>query len=337
MKMRCLLIGYGRRAAEGYMPALLSTDGVELCAVCDVDPARKADLDKTLKRRSSKSSPGFYTDLAHLLNSERPDFAIVATPHSTHLGIAEELLRKKIPFLKEKPFAMNLEDAKRLVALVGKHSGHMRLCVQRRHHPLYAYAKKAILQIGTVRHFTASYHLSAGRYYSGWRSRPETAGGGAVMDMGYHLVDLLYWYFGMPSQVYSVSAPKKNAGMDYSVEEAVLSALSYGNGTVGSVFLSMSEPDKHEELKVYGTKGYVHLGRNFLNRYDSDGKTAESLTREPAWPSEVSDVLVDFVENIDRQEIVAEECARGLDAMLMIQGIYESIKKKLPVSPGTLN
>src|SRR5581483_11892402 len=117
---------------------------------------------------------------------------------------------------------------------------------------------------------------------------------------------------------YSVAAPKKDEELNYTVEETVLTSLAYENGTVGSLFLSLCEPDKHEELRVYGTHGYIHLQRDFLRRYDTNDTIVESLLREPAWPSAVADVLIDFVTTLHKESIVREECVRGLEVMSII-------------------
>lgn len=331
---RCILIGFGRRAVDDHLPALVTPAlNIELIAVCDIDPLREQEMKKALENYQTKMCPSFYTNLNEALDNEQPDFAIVATPHSTHLKISEKLLRRQIPFLKEKPFAINLNDAKKLVALIEKYSGYMRLCVQRHYHPLYVYGKKALLHLGTIRHFASRYQLNANRYYFGWRSRSETAGGGAVIDMGYHIIDLIYWYFGIPSSVYAVAAPKKDEKLNYMVEETVLAELAYENGVVGSLFLSLCEPDKFEELRVYGTQGYIHLQRDFLRRYNTEDEIVESLTREPAWPSALDDTLFDFIQNLNNRDVVREESRRGLEVMSMIESIYKSIEKKLPVNP----
>jgi predicted dehydrogenase len=319
---RCMLIGFGRRAVDDHMPALYPpTHNIQLVAVCDINAEHENLLTQLVDKFPGPVHPKFYTDIRQALDETAPDFAIVATPHGTHLEIAKELLARRIPFLKEKPFAVNLHEARELADLVERHAGHMRLCVQRHYHPLYVYGRKALLHLGTLRHFAARYQLNADRYYWGWRSRPETAGGGAVIDMGYHLIDLLYWYFGIPSQVYAVAAPKKDEQLQYTVEETVLASLAYENGAVGSLFLSLCEPDKHEELRVYGTYGYVHLQRDFLRRYNPEDQLVESLTREPAWPSAVSDVLLSFVATIGDQDIVREECSRGLEVTQVIESI----------------
>jgi len=331
---RCILIGLGRRSVDDHLPALIpSVNGIELVGVCDPNPSREQALGEYLLRYPDMAAPKFFTDLEEALNETQPTLAIVATPHHTHYAIAEALAVKGIPFLKEKPFAINFEEATRLEALVQKHDAHIRLCVQRRYHPLYVYGRKAVGHIGDFRHFKAIYQLNADAYYSGWRSRPETAGGGAVIDMGYHLIDLLYWYFGMPSHVYATAAPKMLGSADYDVEETVLANFRYEHGAIGDMFLSLCEPHKAEELLVYGSTGYFSLNRSSLQRYDRQDKLIESLSREPAWPSAVNDVLNDVVSNLHNQDVVRQEVMHGMEVMQIIDAVYASIRLKRPVSP----
>jgi predicted dehydrogenase len=272
--------------------------------------------------------PNFYNDLDEMLLKEKPDFAIIATPHLTHFKIAEKLIKNKIPFLKEKPFAINLQEALALKELIEKNKVYFRLCVQRRFHPLYVYAHKALFHLNGIRHFDAHYQLHANAYYTGWRSTPEESGGGCVMDMGYHYVDLLYWYFGIPEQIFSVAAPKNHDNLSYSIEETTITSFKYRDGLVGNLFLSLCESQKFEELKVYGKSGSIQLQREFLKRFDNDNNLVESLTRTPAWPSAVAEVLHDFIDNFDDFEIVKNECKAGVAVIKMIDAIYSSIKEK---------
>jgi predicted dehydrogenase len=331
---RCLLVGLGRRAIDDHLPALIpSVNGIELVDACDALPDREELLDGYLARYPDQRRPAFYTDLESALDDLEPGFFIVATPHNTHLSIADKLVRRGIPFLKEKPFAINLAEARTLVELIERHQGHMRLCVQRHFHPLYVYGRKAIAHIGEFRHFKATDQLNADAYYVGWRSRPSTAGGGAVIDMGYHLIDLLHWYFGTPSSVYSTSAPKMLPAADYDVEETVLTSFTYENGAIGNLFLSLCEPHKAEELYVYGSTGYFALQRESLRRYDRSDTLIESLTRQPAWPSAVNDVFNDVVANFNNVDVVRNELTRGLEVMSIIECIYRSIDLRQSTSP----
>jgi len=325
---KCLLIGLGHRAVDDHLPALVPNAlGIELVGVCDKDSTKKGILKKIFSEKNI-TPPNFYTDLIKACREIKPDFAIIATPHNTHLQIVKTLLDFKIPFLKEKPFTRSLKEAYLLKKMVDESKGYMRLCVQRRCHPLYVYGKKALANLGNIRHFEAHYQLHLDKPCDGWRSAIGQAGGGCIIDMGYHYFDLLYWYFGRPDNIFSVVAPKNSGGRSYPIEETALVSLKYGNGVAGNLFISRCEPRKFEELLVYGKYGYIQLQRDFLKRFDVDDQLLESLTRTPAWPSAVSDVLADFIANMDNFKITKKECEDGLEIMKIIDAIYRSIKEK---------
>ena len=339
-KIRCGLVGLGRRAFDDHLPALLPpVQPLELVAVQDACANREPLVSEFATGRGCKV-PKFYTDLDQMLRQESLDFVVVATPHHTHLGIARQLLEAGVPFLKEKPFALNLKEANELVGLIERHQGHMRLCVQRHFHPLYVYGRKALRHIGHLRHFNAWYQLNANSYDEGWRANPAASGGGCVIDMGYHLIDLLCWYFGVPSSVYSAVAPNKIelpiSNAITTVEETTVTMLEYEDGLVGHLLLSLCEPDKSEGLRVDGGHGYIQLDRANLKRFDRAGTLIESLTREPAWPSAVTDVLFDVVASLNDPDVVREECRAGLEIMSVIEAIYLSMRCRRPVNPRDL-
>ena len=205
----------------------------------------------------------------------------------------------------------------------------MRLCVQRQHYPLYSYGRDVVDDIGNLRHFRATYQLNAAAYSSGWRSMPEMAGGGAVIDMGYHSIDMLHSYFGPPSRVFAVAAPGMIRG---DVEETVSVTLEYENGRVGSLFLSLCEPHKNEELIVAGSAGAVRLRRDSLQRFNTKGDLMQTFTHEGASSSAVIRTLVDFVAHLGDGDVAGDEVKRGLEVMSTIDAIYRSMSTKQPQS-----
>lgn len=323
---RCLLIGLGRRGLDDHLTALAPPKlNVELIGVCDTDPGKEGLLQAYVAEHAGCQPVKFYTSLADALDELEPNLAIVTTPHDTHLAIGRILLAHNIPFLKEKPFALNLDQARELAVLLERYDGNMRLCTQRHFHPLYIYGRQALLQVGMLRHFSVTYHLNANGYLTGWRSSAISAGGGALIDMGYHIVDLLIWYFGMPEQVYASVAPKSGSAVDDSIEETVAAILNYPAGFMGTVTLSLCEPRKREELRVYGSRGSYLLERDSFQRFDRTGSQVETLSRTPAWPSPTMDVLAAFMDTYDDRVAAKREIERGVAVMTLIDAMYRSI------------
>ncbi|MFD3587357.1 Gfo/Idh/MocA family protein [Streptomyces sp. NPDC058683] len=331
--MRCAVIGVGRRTLKDYVPALVDLSArIDLIAACDVDAAAEARLTGELNRCGSEANPSFFTDHTALLDTMRPDLAIVATPHHTHNDISKDLFRRGIPVVKEKPFALSMPQARELTAAVEEYDGHMRLCVQRRYHPLYLRAKSSLQQIGATRHFEATYQLSTDAYQAGWRASSKTSGGGAIIDMGYHIIDLLHWFFGMPSLVYASAAPKLIPAAAYDVEETTLANLSYPNGVTGTLRLSLCEASKEELIRVYGSGGHIRLTRDSLQRFDRSNHVVEQVVAERSWNS-ASGVLVDTLDNLANPDAVQREMRDGVRVTATIEALYRSIAQQTAVKP----
>jgi predicted dehydrogenase len=331
----CLLVGLGKQAIQDHLPALIpSTTGIELVGVCDIDPEKERLLYEYVSQYPGQQPVKFYVALDDALDELQPTLAIVATPCNTHLAIAYVLASRGIPFLKENPFAVNLTQAYELAELMDSSEGIMRLCVQRHFHPLYMYGRKALARLGSLRHFSATYQLSPDGYVSEWTSRSETAGGGAVIDMGYHIIDLLVWYFGIPDKIYASCAPRLHPEADYAIEETVLATLRYSNGCIGNLLFSLCEPYKKEELRVHGNLGYYVLQRESMERFDREGELEEILSRRPAWPSANNDLLTNMIDTLGNRAIVEQEIARSLAVMTFIDAMYRSIASGSPVSIG---
>ncbi|MFE1251639.1 Gfo/Idh/MocA family protein [Streptomyces sp. NPDC058766] len=331
--IRCAVIGAGHRTVDDYVPALVGLSSrIELVAACDVDPAAETRLTQALARNGHAARPRFFSDHASLLDAVDPGLVIVATPHHTHHEITLELCRRGIPVLKEKPFALSLAEARDLAAAVREHDGHLRLCVQRRHHPLYLGAKEALGRIGAVRHFDATYQLSTDAYQAGWRAEAKTSGGGAIIDMGYHIIDLLHWFFGMPSLVYASAAPKLVPDAAYDIEETTLSTLTYPNGVTGVLRLSLCESRKSELIRVYGSDGHIELTRDRLDRFDRSHHLVERLTGERSWDP-ASGVLVSTLDHLSDPDFTEREVQDGVRVTATIESLYRSISLQTSVRP----
>lgn len=109
--IRLGLIGCGRLAEQGYLPVLAGSDGVELAAAADPDPARRAEIGRRV--------PGLRLceSAEELCADGTLDGAIIASPAATHLAAAERAATAGIPTLVEKPPAESAASARVLAAL----------------------------------------------------------------------------------------------------------------------------------------------------------------------------------------------------------------------------
>ncbi|MEC4019203.1 Gfo/Idh/MocA family protein [Streptomyces sp. H27-D2] len=291
---RAAVVGLGGQAQEDHLPGLADCQFAGLVAVCDTDPDRAA------AQAAAYAVPGF-TDLKVLLDEARPDFVIAAVPHHAGREVIQACAAAGVHVMKEKPFATDPGEAAELAALCASAGIELMVTVQRRFHPIYTAALQLLEQIGTPYLVEGRYTFHCPDPAAGWRGRAELAGGGCLMDMGYHLIDLLFWYLGLPDRVLADTSARAAPGVDYDAEDTALVHLAYDSGLYGSLLISRSAGPKTERLTVTGPRGAVVVERGAVRWLDPAGALIESLTREPAWPAAAAAQIDCFCRVLDGQ------------------------------------
>lgn len=269
-QMRIALIGLGRQATENYLPGLADSQFARLVAVCDVNRETTENFVKSLSVKG-------YTDFRSLLDSEQLDFVIIAAPHDVHAEIVEYAAQKGVHILKEKPFARSCEEGNRLLEQTSACGVHLMTTLQRRYNPIYTTFFNLVDQIGDIQFIEGKYTLCFDKSSEGWRGDKIRAGGGCLIDMGYHILDMVIWYFGLPD---GVLAEFQNT---VTPEETAVVVFKYNNGAFGSVLISRNCPPKTEFIKAYGACGCIEVERGRIRRLKKNGEVAESLVRDKAW------------------------------------------------------
>jgi predicted dehydrogenase len=174
--IRIGLVGCGRLAERGWLPAIAATDGVELVAVADRDGTRRALAPPSAAR---------FRDAAELVAAENVDALVVATPASHHLAHARVAAEARVPCLVEKPPAADLADAIRIAEL----DPAPWIGFNRRFEPAIAALRAAIPASGRL-------DIQVGLRYRrrGWS--PHEVRDDALLDLGPHAIDLGRWLSG---------------------------------------------------------------------------------------------------------------------------------------------
>lgn len=150
--------------------------------------------------------------------------------------------------------------------------------------PIYSTFHQLYDQIGQPFLIDAAYTMSVDPA-AGWRGQRCLAGGGCIIDMGYHVIDMLLWYFGLPDRVLAQYSATARPELDYDAEDTAYILFGFDSGLVGTVLLSRWIPPKTEQIRVVGTRGAIVLERGRIQRLRSDGELVESLSREESWPA----------------------------------------------------
>ncbi|WP_433228776.1 Gfo/Idh/MocA family protein [Actinomadura formosensis] len=329
MKLRAGVVGLGKQALEDHIPGLHVSDSADLVAVCDENP-------EIVREQQYRHRVHGYTDFREMFKAEELDLVVVCVPHHVGREVIETAAEHKVHVLKEKPFATTLEEARDLAEICDRTGIQLMVTLQRRFNPIYTSFIQLADQIGVPFVVDAQYTLHVQDPSNGWRGRSAQAGGGCIIDMGYHLIDMVLWYFGLPDRVLAEVSASARPDREYDAEDTALVHFAYDSGLYGSLLLSRFIGPKTEQIRLVGSKGIVHLERGKIRRLSNDGEVIESLAREQAWPSAAACQIDYFRRVIDGQRSNVSGPKENLSHMSVIAACYESARSHSHINPKEL-
>ena len=236
------IIGTGGIATGKHMPALAKVDGVEMVAFCDIlEPKAKAAAAKY-----GTADAKVYSDYAELLKDETIEVVHILTPNDSHAEITIAALEAGKHVMCEKPMAKKAADARRMLEASKRTGKKLTIGYQNRQTPESKYLKQ-VCDAGELGEIYYAKALAIRR-----RAVPtwgvfldeEAQGGGSLIDIGTHSLDLSMWMMNnyKPKSVlgttYHKLAPTKNAANawgpwdpeKFTVEEAAFGFITMQNG-----------------------------------------------------------------------------------------------------------
>ncbi|KMO43272.1 oxidoreductase [Methylobacterium tarhaniae] len=275
------IVGFGWVARDFMAPAIREA-GHRLVAICDPGAdARAAAAD--LGARG-------HAELAGLLAEPEVEAVYVATPNHLHRGAVEALAESGKAILCEKPMAASLDDAEAMAAAVGRTGILYGTAFDQRHHPAHRLLRDEIRagRVGTVTAIRIVYACWLDRGWTAipgqanWRIDQAQAGGGALMDLAPHGLDLTDFLLGEP--ILDVTALTQARAQDYAVDDGALLIGRTGSGILASLHVAYNCPDAlpRRRLEVAGTQGLLvaqnTMGQEAGGRVTfTDGATGETV------------------------------------------------------------
>lgn len=327
-RLRVGMVGLGKQAREDHLPAVAVSDLAELVAVCDPDT-------RSVTQVSDEHGVAGYHQATEMLTHESLDFVVVAVPHHAGGELIRAAAEHGVHVLKEKPFATTLGEARELAAVCAESGIEVMVTLQRRFNPIYTSFHQLYDQIGQPFLIDASYTMTVDPG-SGWRGQSRLAGGGCIIDMGYHVVDMLLWYFGMPDRVLAQYSSDARPDLDYDAEDTASIAFGYDSGLFGNVLLSRCVSPRTETIRAMGTRGTVVLERGRIQRLRPDGEVVESLSREQSWPSAARAQVDHFCRVLYGQRANTSSPESHLAHAAFIHACYASAHSRGFVNPKEL-
>jgi len=226
------------------------------------------------------------TDPREVIEADDVDIVHICTPNRQHLPALAAAIRAGKHIYVDKPVTADLAEADRLAQMLAGYSGTAQVALQCRFFPATIRARQLVAEgfLGPVTHFRASY-LHGGSVDPdravNWKST-AAAGGGAIRDLGPHILDLLWWLIGPFEAVHCVSRiwaserpsldrPGRTLKID--VEDAAAMLLRCPDGAFGTVDVSKIATGTEDDLRfeIHGRHGAVRfdlMQPNYLEVYD---------------------------------------------------------------------
>ena len=348
--MKYALIGCGRISAHHIRAAL--DNRLEISAICDISTEAMSSLLDKFAPGGKKSTPDLfivpgsvkqYTDYRQLVD-ENPDLQLVAvaTESGTHAEIASYVIKHGINVIIEKPIAMSIADADKIIELSKKYN--VKVCAN--HQNRFNGAVQAMRgalengKFGILSNASMCVRWKRDeKYYSQaeWRGK-WASDGGTLMNQCIHGIDLLRWMMGDDiDEVYGQTRRRMHNYIEG--EDVGVAVVKFKNGAVATIEGTINVPDRdwEETLTVIGNRGICRLGGICCDKIDSysfeEGYIPDVKDEivENVYGNGHSRLYADMIDAIknDRQPYVDAEV--GKRALELVLAIYKSQKEQRPV------
>lgn len=324
-----------RTIPEGIIPARNST----LAAVMSRSEERAKEIGDQFGAKG-------YTRMEDLLEDPEVDAVYIATPVHLHAPQTIAAAQHGKHVLVEKPMALTVDECRRMIHACRENGVKLGVGYMMRFHAHHRRFREMVGDGMLGKPVLARAQLSC--WYppieGAWRQMPELGGGGSLIDMGSHCIDLLE--FILQSRVVEVSCMTGNIVHDYPVEDSALMSVRFSNGALGIVDAFFSIPDNSSKnvLEIYGSGGSI-LAKGTIGQLPT-GEAMAYLEREAKGyqalqerkpgegePIEVEPIntyraeIEEFADAIiqDREPMISGE--EGLWNLRVILAAYESARE----------
>ena len=328
MKRICL-VGCGR-ISQRHIQVLAAIPELQVAAVCDLAP------DKARAAAEPLGVP-WYTDCLEMTRKEKPDIVTIMTDSGSHPGLGCLLAPHVKVLVVEKPMALTLEDADRMIETCERHGTRLFVVKQNRFNPPIVQLRQAIdegrfgkMVMGTVRIRWARPQA----YYDQdpWRGTWKLDGG-VFTNQASHHIDLLQWLMG---PVVAVKAYIATRLVNIEVEDTGVALLKFKSGALGVVEATTATRPKDLEgsISVLGETGSVVVGGfsvnqmvtwNFTEPSPRDAEALNAITHPPnVYGFGHLPFYKDVLEclELDRRSML--DGLEGRKSLEIINAIYES-------------
>lgn len=334
--------GIGQAHIRGYS----KVNEAQVVAVCDLNEARA----RQVAQDNDLAEAQIFADYRAMLDAVELDAVSVCVPNIAHRPLAVDCLNAGKHVICEKPLAFNAREAQKIADAATKNGRKCMVAQVNRFRADSIFLKQCIQsgELGNVYYAHTGWLRKRGiPGYGGWFTTKELSGGGPLIDIGVHLLDIAWWLCGCPQPVsitgvtYAEFGPRgKGVGGwgtakpegTFNVEDLAVGLIRFANGLTINLEVSWALNNERERqwCQIYGNEGGCEWGENVglyreLNNVLTT--TKPDLPQRDPWQGEMQH----FVDSILNDTTPDPDATQGVTMMKMLDAIYKSAETKREV------
>jgi predicted dehydrogenase len=329
LKIRMGFIGVGGIGGAHLNVARNCADIIEPVAVCDINAEIANRVAENYKLEA-------YTDYKEMCQRGDIDAVTMALPHHLYGEAVCYALESGLHVFKEKPFAGTLPDAQQMMDAARKTGKQLVTAGQNKFASVFIKGKEILDSgvLGDIFLTRGAIIYRWGGAISGnwsWRGQQKLSGGVAVIDAGWHILDMIHWYRGMPSSVYaSLGVMKGVSEGDYDVDDKAALILEYPDGGIASIVSCYITLPNERRVTLHGIHGSLDVSS------DNVTFTLNGEPQEVSIPEQTSDPMTlqmrHFVETVaSGYDSPIAGVQRAYEVMQIVDAAYRSASRETKV------
>lgn len=316
----------------------------------DVTLAAVADVSEGAVAASAEKFgiPGRYTDYREMIEKEKLDVVVVCVPNAYHADATLAALKAGAHVLCEKPPALNAAQAEAMAAAAAERNLHLMYGLHMRFlgetETARAYLESG--RLGNIYHATVQMYRRRGIPGLGsWFTTKAVSGGGALIDIGVHILDLTHYLMGQPKPVAASAVTHARFGVDpehynylsmwanpvpggpFDVDDLAAGLIRFENGASLVIQVSWAaNTTDGSEIRVMGDKGGIEINPgNSVRILTEDNGFISDITPHYKKPDPYAGEHANLIDAIrDRNKKIRTDGRQGMVLQHMLDAIYRS-------------
>lgn len=341
-KLKVAIIGPGGIARGAHIPHYQNDPRTEVVAVCS------RTEETALSAAKEFDIPYTFTDVDEMLMATRPDVVSVCNPNAYHHDAVVKSLKAGCHVLCEKPPAMSTLEAVDMEKAAKASGKHLLYAFHHRYNLETTVLKRAIEsgELGTVYHMNVKAMRRRGIPGWGVFTNKELQGGGPLIDVGVHMLDLAMYLTGFPKPVEVMGATHQRLGKkpgvglfgswdpkEFTVEDLATGMIRFENGVtmnLSASFAANVREDEHLNVELLGDKGgaetnpFTLYQEKYGSLFNAEPAYLNRTDNRDSYERQITHFL-DVIEGKSRPIITPDQ---GTVIQQIIEALYTSAKSR---------